>query len=434
MNEGRNVTARVERSGRRAGLWLAVAVSFLLVSDSLAVAENHAASMSATDKTRKPLFWTDPMVPGSSFDHGGKSPFMDMELVPVYETDPSMVSMTKGEASNLSIRTTKVSKRSLSSSIRTLATIDYDERNVQDVTVRVNARISAYYYPIHEGYLVTKGQPLFELQSPEIYQYLGDYLNLVSNSERLAAISINTPHVMAQSRTTLEWRGIPEDTIDEVVKTGKATDRFVVRAPVTGIILKRFVEQDSLVNAGVKTGQFTTYGTPVARIADISFVYADAQLFSDDLGRIKPGAPCVVEPQGARGKSYRAKVSYVYPALKEGARYGLARIALDNQDLSLRPGMYADVRLELPDDGPALAVPRDAVVETADESWVFVKVDALHFQKRTVTVAGSRGDIIPVVRGLEEGEEVATGGAVFFLNAELAMKEPATRQTNQMRQ
>ena len=96
--------------------------------------------------------------------------------------------------------------------------------------------------------------------------------------------------------------------------------------------------------------------------------------------------------------------------------------------------MYADVRLELPDDGPALAVPRDAVIEAADESWVFVKVDALHFQKRTVTVAGSRGDIIPVVRGLEEGEEVATGGAVFFLNAELAMKEPATRQTNQMRQ
>jgi membrane fusion protein, copper/silver efflux system len=413
-------------------LWLAISVPLLFVFKPIEATQEHAATASAPDKERKPMFWTDPMVPGSRFDHGGKSPFMDMDLVPVYETDPSIISMTESEASNLSVRTIKVSRRRLSDSIRTLATIAYDERNVQDVTVRVNARISAYYYPIHEGYLVMKGQPLFELQSPEIYQYLGDYLNLVSNSERLAAVSTNTAHVMAQSRTSLSWRGIPAETVDEVVKTGKATDRFVVRSPATGIILKRFVEQDSLVNAGVKTGQFTTYGTPVARIADIAFVYADAQLFSEDLSRIKPGTPCVVEPQGAKGRSYRAKVSHVYPVLKEGTRYGLARIALENQDLSLKPGMYADVRLELPDDGMGLTVPRDAVIDNGDESWVFVKLDALHFQKRMVRMAEPRGDMISVVRGLEEGEEVATGGAVFFLNAELAMKQPTAQSTNQI--
>ncbi len=426
--------ARVVLAGKGMRKWRAAAVvPFLLVSGELAATENKPSAPGA-DEMRKPLFWTDPMVPGSHFDHGGKSPFMDMELVPVYESNPSVVSMTEREASNLLIETAKVSKRSLVRSIRTLATIAYDERNVQDVTVRVNARISAYYYPIHEGYLVTKGQPLFELQSPEIYQYLGDYLNLVSNSEKVAAISTDTLHIMAQSKTTLLWRGIPQDTVDEVVKTGKATDRFVVRAPVTGIILKRFVEQDSLVNAGIKTGQFTTYGTPVARIADISFVYADAQLFSDDLSRVRPGTPCLVEPQGSKGKGYGAKVSYVYPVLKEGTRYGLGRIALDNRDLALKPGMYADVRLDPPDDEPTLAVPRDAVVESGDESWVFVKIDPHHFQKRMVVVAEPRDDLIPVSRGLDESEEVATGGAVFFLNAEIAMKEPTARQRNQTQQ
>ncbi len=419
-------TDRAKRH-RRTG-WAAANAAVLIAGGPLAVAQASPATDASGGKDRQPLFWTDPMVPGSHFDHGGKSPFMDMELVPVYETDPSVASMTQSEASNLSIQTVKVSKRGLSGSIRTLATIAYDERGVQDVNVRVNARISAYYYPIHEGYLVTKGQPLFELQSPEIYQYLSDYLTLVSNSDRIAAVSTDTTHVIAQSKTTMLWRGIPEETVDQVVKAGKATDRFVVRAPVTGIIVKRFVEQDSLVNAGVKTGMFTTYGTPVARIADISFVYADAQVFSEDLNRIKPGAPCIVEPQGWNGKTLSAKVSYVYPVLKDGARYGLVRIALDNRDLALKPGMYADVRLDLPSDRLALAAPRDSVVESGGESWVFVKIDPLHFQKRKVKLGEPQGDLAPVIRGLKEGEEIATGGALFFLNAEIALKDPTAGQ------
>ena len=235
-------TDRAKRH-RRTG-WAAAIAAVLIAGGPLAVAQASPATDASGGKDRQPLFWTDPMVPGSHFDHGGKSPFMDMELVPVYETDPSVASMTQSEASNFSIQTVKVSKRGLSGSIRTLATIAYDERGVQDVNVRVNARISAYYYPIHEGYLVTKGQPLFELQSPEIYQYLSDYLTLVSNSDRIAAVSTDTTHVIAQSKTTMLWRGIPEETVDQVVKAGKATDRFVVRAPVTGIIVKRFVEQE----------------------------------------------------------------------------------------------------------------------------------------------------------------------------------------------
>ncbi len=420
MREGTAGKGWVDRSAGRTASRIALGCVFLAGLLPAMV----EATVDQTGRSRVPMFWIDPMVPGSHFDHGGKSPFMDMELVPVYETDPSMVSMTAAEAANLAIRTVKISRHELHDSIRTLATISYDERNVQDVTVRVNARVSQYHYPIHEGYLVTKGQALFELQSPEIYQYLSDYLNLVSNSERLALVSTDTTHVIAQSKTTLQWRGIPDETIEQVIKSGKATDRFTVRSPVTGIVLKRFVEQDSLVNAGVKTGQFTTYGTPVVRIADISYVYADAQIFSDDMDRLKVGMPCAVQPQGSNGASVTARISYVYPTLKGGARYGLARIALDNRSLSLKPGTYAEVRLDLPDGGSALAVPAEAVVESADESWVFVRIDAEHFQKRVVKLAEPQGDEIRVLHGLEEGEEVATGGAVFFLNSDLAMKEP----------
>ncbi len=396
---------------------------------------SYAAEMNrSSDQGHKVLFWTDPMVPGSHFDHGGKSPFMAMDLVPVYESDPSVIVMNSNEAANLPVKTMKVSKRTLSQSIRTVALINYDERNVHDVTVRVNARISAYYYPIHEGFLVKKGQPLFELQSPEIYQYLSDYLNLVSNSDKLRAVSTDTTHILQQSKTTLLWRGIPQDTIEEVIKSSKVTDRFIVRSPVAGIVLKRFVQQGSLVNAGVKTGQFTTYGMPVARIADISFVYADAQFFSGDLVKVKVGTPCVVTPQGSNSVSFSAKVSYVYPALKGNARYGLARIALDNPSLALKPGMYADVQLQLPADDPALAVPRDAVIGKNDEKWVFVKIDAQHFQKRQVIAGEPKGDLVPISRGLEEGEDVVTGGAIFLLNAALVMKQPIADQSAQMRQ
>ncbi len=169
----------------------------------------------------------------------------------------------------------------------------------------------------------------------------------------------------------------------------------------------------------------------MARIADISFVYADAQVFSEDLNRIKPGAPCVVEPQGWKGKTLNAKVSYVYPVLKDGARYGVVRIALDNRDFALKPGMYAKVWLELPGEKPALAAPRDSIAESGGESWVFVKIDLQHFQKRKIQLGEPQGDLTPVIHGLKDGEEIATGGAVFFLNAEIALKDPTSGQAKQ---
>lgn len=365
----------------------------------------------------KVLFWTDPMVPGSHFDHAGKSPFMDMELVPVSSTDPSIVTVTPGQRELLGLRTEAVEPRVSDRAIRTEGDITYDERNVYDLTVRVNARVSKYF-PFHEGLIVRKGQPLFELESPEIYSYVSDFLGLQRNAKLVNAVSTDMSHVVQQSLTTLMWRGIPKEAIDEARRTGRASDRMMIRAPVTGMVLKRFAVDGSLINAGVKTGQFTTYGTPVARIADISFVYAEAKLYEDQLDRVKPGMVAEVFPQNSADQHFVAKVTYVYPTLKAGKRFGIARIALANPDYRLKPGMYAKIRILSSPTGPeALAIPYAALADTGTTRSVFVQVDDTHFQRRDVKVDAPTGGWLPVQEGLARGERVVTGGSVFFLQA-----------------
>jgi hypothetical protein len=92
---------------------------------------------------------------------------------------------------------------------------------------------------------------------------------------------------------------------------------------------------------------------------------------------------CIVHPQGTASSALRARIAYVYPTLKEGVRYGVARIVLNNPDLAPKPGMYADIRIELPQstkpDDKALALPREAITRRGDSSWVFVMINTSHF-------------------------------------------------------
>lgn len=368
------------------------------------------------------LYWTDPMVPGSHFDHPGKSPFMDMQLVPVYSNQPGIVTVTSGQQRLLALRTETVVPRQLARTITTEGDITYDERNVHDVTVRVNARVSRYF-PFHKGLIVKKGQPLYELQGPEIYTYIRDFLQLKRNAKKINAVSTSGSHIVQQSLTTLLWRGIPKETIDEAIESAKPTDKIIIRSPITGMILKRFAVQGSLVNAGIKTGQFTTYGETVARVVDLSFVYAEAKLWGEQMDYVKPGMIAEVRPQDSPNQIYTAKVTYVYPVLKSGRRFGIARIAIDNPGYTLKPGMFAQIHIRPQTAAkPMLAVHRNAVTYLASGAIVFVQIDETHFQRRKIKAGMPVGDWVPVLNGLESGEQVIAGGGSFFLFADTALQ------------
>lgn len=377
----------------------------------------------ATHAAARVLYWTDPMVPGSRFDRPGRSPFMDMDLVPVYESDPRIVEVPVAGQQLAGMATVAVEPRELHRYISTEGDITYDERNVHDVTVRVNARV-AKYYPFHVGLIVDKGRPLYELSSPEIYTYLSDYLSLKQNAEKVDLVSTSNSHIVQQSLTTLRWRGIPRETIEEVEHSGKPTNRIVIRAPVTGLVLERDAVQGTLINAGIKTGQFTTYGEVIARIADISFVYVEARLWADQMSEVQPGMAVEVRPQGS-ADIYTAKVTYVYPVLKAGQRFGIARIALDNPGYSLKPGMFAEVRIHTSALGgkPSLAIPRDAVNSLGSDPFVYVKVDDTHFERRKVRVGTPVDGWVSVKRGLRKDEQVVAGGGSFFLYAQQALRQ-----------
>lgn len=375
----------------------------------------------------KILYWTDPMVPGYRADHPGKSPFMDMDLVPVYASDPSIVTVSESGKNIIGIETAVAEPRPFTRLLRTEGDITYDERNAYEVTIRINAQVTKYH-PFNVGEMVTKGQPLVELQSPELYSLSSTFLATTKNMDTINAISFTGSHLVNQGEVALRWRGISQEDIDHMVETGKPMNTLTVKAPITGLVLARRVNYMGLVNAGVKTGQFTTYGQSIATIANISFLYAEAAIYGSDMDLIQPGIEARVRVPAIPDKVFIAKITYVYPVVRNAERVRIARIAIANPDFVLKPGMYAEIDLLVPygsDKKPPLVVPREAVIGDDDsQHHVFVQIDPEHYHLQPVKVGPATGSWVAVEDGLVPGDQVVVHGN-FFLDADIRMRSEA---------
>jgi Cu(I)/Ag(I) efflux system membrane fusion protein len=156
------------------------------------------------------------------------------------------------------------------------------------------------------------------------------------------------------------------------------------------------------------------------RIADLSTVWVDGEVFEKDLGLVRERQPARVTVQAYPGETFRGTVAYVYPTVTVEARTGRVRVELANPGLRLKPGMYAEVELEIPSGGPRLVVPRGAVHATGERSWVFLQTSEGTLVAREVTTGLVAGGDIEILAGLEEGDSVVAS-ANFLIDAESSM-------------
>ena len=354
----------------------------------------------------------------------GKCPICGMDLVSVTKEQQAegVVLIDEGRRQLIGVRTSAVTEGPLRSSFHAVGHVAYDESAFTDVNLKVKGWITKL--SVNEtGQRVTRGQTLFTMYSPELYNAEQDFL-LASRGAPLVGMpgDAGAPHMASfahAARKRLNLLGLSNAQIDAVTAKGEPLENTAIASPASGFVIEKNVVEGAAVDAGMR----------LFRIAALDKVWVEADVYEADLAHVRVGQPVKVTLDYLPGRAYDAKVSYVYPYLETGARTGRVRIELANKGLALRPGMYASVELAS-DVGSRIQVPASAIVYTGPRRLVFVDLGAGRFRPQEVRVGIEADGMYEVLEGLKAGDQVATSG-VFLIAAEARISTAAKYWDNE---
>ena len=386
--------------------------------DLVPIEPPSAAPAQAGTPARQVLYWYDPMAPGSKFDKPGKSPFMDMQLVPKYADEPGGGGATESAAAvTLSpeairaagIATVPATRETLARSIRSVGTIEADETRFVQVAARVAGRIDKLFADF-TGQSVRAGAPLYQLYSPELVATEREYLLALENRQRLSNATPESirsaDELAAASRDRLRLWGIGPAQIAALEQSREPELALTYRSPITGTVMKKMAVE----------GQYVTEGSEIYLLADLSSVWLMAQVYEYELGRLRVGQDAEVTVSALPGQTFRGRIAFIEPILDRDTRSARVRIALPNPKGELKPGMFADAKLETPS-APSLVVPRNALIDTGARRVVYVETSPNTFTPRDVKVGETSGDRVAILEGLKEGDKVVAT-ANFFIDSQ----------------
>lgn len=357
------------------------------------------------DSSRTVLYWHDPMVPGHKFDKPGKSPFMDMQLVPQYadEGEGAAVSIPHQLEQNLGIRLVRVETIEFGAVSSSVGRVEVDEHRVFSVQTRSSGFVERLYVRA-VGDPVRAGQKLAEVYAPELLGAQQEFLALT----RLKNIR-EVEGLEQAAMTRLRLLGMREGEVAALRRSGQASPRVGIYAPSAGVVTE----------LNVREGGQTLPGTDLMRVADLSTVWLIAELPERDVARIKPGDPAEANFESLPGTILRGRVAYLYPTLDERSRTVRVRIELPNGRGQLRTGMFA--RVQLAGEGRrVLAVPTESVIATGTRKIVIIK-EGETFRPAEVETGMEQDSKTEIIRGLAADETVVASGQ-FLIDSEASLR------------
>jgi len=363
-----------------------------------------AAPAASEPAGKKVLYWHDPMVPGPRFDKPGKSPFMDMQLVPVYADGDSSdggVKISPAVQQNLGIRMASVRKADVSSSFDAVGTVQFDERLNLAVQTRVAGYVEhlAVRAPMER---VRKGQMLATIFAPE---WLGPQNELLALKR--AGVSQD---LIGAARERMRAMSIPDSLVRQAEESGTAQARFTLTAPASGVVAE----------LGVREGVAVAPGATLFRIAGLETVWAVAEVPEAQAVRLTRGQKVRAVLQADESQVLEGELKEILPQVSASTRTLQARFEVDNRAGKLMPGML--LRLQVA--GPSvsrLVVPSESVIRTGKRAVVLVRKENGSFESRDVAIGQEAGDDIEVTQGLAEGEQVVASGQ-FLIDSEARLR------------
>jgi RND family efflux transporter MFP subunit len=363
----------------------------------------------ATAAQESKTLYTCGMHPQVIQDHPGNCPICGMKLTPIHNTGSQTIAIDSVTIQNMGIRTATVTRGPLRRTVRTVGVIDYNETTLGDVTTKFKGWIEKLCVNA-TGQLVMRGDPLFEIYSPELYSAQAEYL-LATRSPANAIPGAE--EIRTSALTKLKYYDISDEQITELEKTRQPQKTLRIVAPQDGFVVEKNVVEGQMVDAGMK----------IYRLADLGLVWVQADIYEQDLAYIKLGQEATVTLSYLPDREFRGRVTYIYPNVNEKTRTARVRMEFHNPGYFLKPGMFATVRVVSELEPSALLIPDMAILRSGEKTTVFVALDGGKFDPRTVTLGPrAENDEYQVLSGVSEGERIVTSGQ-FLLDSESQLRE-----------
>jgi Cu(I)/Ag(I) efflux system membrane fusion protein len=346
----------------------------------------------------KVLYWYDPMVPDQHFAKPGKSPFMDMPLVPKYAeaAGDGGIAIASDTQQNLGIRTVVVRRGALAGAIRVPGTIGWDLRQERVVSARVDTIVDRLFVktPFEP---VRAGQPLVAVIAPA-------WSTAIAESRALGeAHSAAARSLQSAASARLRVLGLPAGA-------SQRDGRIILTSPVRGVVSE----------IGVREGQSAPMGTLLFRINGTETVWLEAAVPQAALAGIAPGSPVEARVSAIPGRVFNGRIDTLLPQIESSSRTQRARIMLDNADGALAPGMFAEITLAPTAGNELPLVPSDALIGAGTQSRIIVQGEDGRFRPVSVETGRSSGGSTEIVSGLKGGERVVASGQ-FLIDSEASL-------------
>ncbi|MDR3298659.1 MAG: efflux RND transporter periplasmic adaptor subunit, partial [Candidatus Accumulibacter sp.] len=402
-----------------AGVYYSPEVSGLLHGDVQQVSSASPAIDNARQE-RKQLYYRNPMGLPDTSPVPRKDP-MGMDYIPVYADEDGDEPASAGQlristdkVQKLGVRTEAAQSRVLERSVRAVGRVEPDERRVYAISPKFEGYIERLHVNV-TGQPVSKGQPLFEVYSPELVSAQREYAIAAQGVETLRDAGEQVQASMRQlaesSLLRLKNWDISAEQIKSLARSGAAKRTLTFRSPVAGVVTEKKALQ----------GMRFMPGEELYQVADLSSVWVVADVFEQDIGLVTAGASAKVHVNAYPDKVFEGKVSYVYPTLNDATRTVPVRVELSNPGLLLKPAMFAQVALSADVRAEAVTVPVSAIIDSGTRQIAIVQAGEGRFEPREVKL-GARDDTrVEILDGVKEGEQVVVA-ANFLIDAESNLK------------
>jgi len=310
----------------------------------------------------------------------------------------------------IGVRTIAVTYAPLEQEVRAVGTVEYDERKLTKVNLRVSGWIEQVFVNAI-GQSVRAGQPLLTLYSPDLLATQDEYLLAVKAQAQLEGSPVaearqQAAALVASARERLRLWNLTDGQIGAIERRGKAERVLALYAPSSGIVLKR----------QALPGNYVEPGTTLYELADLSTVWINGDIYESEIQSVKLNQPAKVTFEAYPSETFPGKVTYIYPYLNEATRTVRVRMEFPNPHLKLKPGMYGNVVLGV-DAGRRLVVPKEAVLDSGLRQLVFLDLGQGVYQPYPVKLGRRSQEYVEVLEGIKEGDRVVTS-ANFMLDAE----------------
>jgi Cu(I)/Ag(I) efflux system membrane fusion protein len=390
--------------------------------------------------------WTCAMHPQIVRDRPGECPICGMTLVPKLRASSgdgsataaasappglAAVDLTPDRVQLIGMRTAVAERATLGDSLRAVAVLAPSERGLAQISVRFAGWVGKLMVA-ETGQRVRRGEVLATIYAPDVLRAEQELLTAAGWAARAAPPPTGTPaaggshadlhttslpDLAADARRRLELLGVAGQEIDDLIARGKVDETVPIRSPVAGFITAK----------NVVPGAAISPGAPLFEVADLSRVWALADVYEQDAARLHVGQKASLELGAYPGEHFAGRVQLIYPTLNAATRTLRVRVELANRPgpggVKLRPGMYGNLALDLPT-ATGVVIPAEAVVDTGEHKYVFVTARAGHFEPRSVETGVRVNDQVQITKGLAAGEAVATDGN-FLIDSESRLRAAA---------